>query len=394
MPKRSVRDAEVKGKRVLVRVDFNVPIDRGVITDDTRIRAALPTIQLLRERGAKIVLCSHLGRPKGKVDLQFSLEPIAEQLSQLMHTPITLAHAVSGPDARGAVEALGDGDIVMLDNVRFDPGEEANDAALSERLARLADIYVNDAFGAAHRAHASTAGVAALLPSYAGLLMESEINALSNLLSEPERPFVAILGGAKVSDKLAVIEHLLDKVDTLLIGGGMANTFLLAAGISIGASLAEREMVDKARDIAAAAKEQSVALLIPSDAVVSPSMDSKGSIVSVDDVPEDQAIFDIGPATISAFAEVIAQARTIFWNGPMGVFEKPSFNAGTKGIAEAVAASSGFSVVGGGDSVAAIEQLGLAGKIGHISTGGGASLEFVEGRVLPGIAALPDEEKK
>src|SRR3954447_21208236 len=247
MPKRSVRDAEVRGKRVLVRVDFNVPIDRGVIIDDTRIRAALPTIQLLRERGARIILCSHLGRPKGKVDLQFSLEPVAERLSQLMHTPITLAHAVSGPDAKAAVEALGNGDIVMLDNVRFDPGEEANDPDLAERLAKLADIYVNDAFGAAHRAHASTAGVAALLPTYAGLLMESEILALSTLLKEPELPFVAILGGAKVSDKLAVIEHLLEKVDALLIGGGMANTFLLAAGKSIGASLVERELVDKAR---------------------------------------------------------------------------------------------------------------------------------------------------
>jgi phosphoglycerate kinase len=394
MPKRSVRDAEVDGKRVLVRVDFNVPIDRGVITDDTRIRAALPTIQLLRERGAKIVLCSHLGRPKGKVALQFSLEPVAERLSQLMHTPITLAHAVSGPEAEAAVVALGDGDIVMLDNVRFDPGEEANDLVLAERLAKLADIYVNDAFGAAHRAHASTAGVAALLPAYAGLLMESEISALSTLLVKPEQPFVAILGGAKVSDKLAVIEHLLDNVDTLLIGGGMANTFLLAAGNSIGSSLAERELINKARDIASSANEQGVALLLPSDAVVSPSIDGEASIVSVDNVPENQAIFDIGPATISSFAGVIAQARTIFWNGPMGVFEKPSFNAGTKGVAEAVAASSGFSVVGGGDSVAAIEQLGLAGKIGHISTGGGASLEFVEGRVLPGIAAIPDEEKK
>jgi phosphoglycerate kinase len=393
MPKRSVRDAAVKGKRVLVRVDFNVPIDRGVITDDTRIQAALPTIQLLRERGAKIILCTHLGRPKGKVNLEFSLEPVAERLSQLVHTPIILAHSVSGPEAEAAIAGLGEGDIVMLDNVRFDPGEEKNDPALSERLAKLADIYVNDAFGAAHRAHASTAGVATLLPAYAGLLMESEINALSRLLADPERPFVAILGGAKVSDKLAVIEHLLDKVDTLLIGGGMANTFLLAEGTEIGASLAERDLVEKAREIAAAAKKKGVTLMLPSDAVVASSIDRSGSTVTIDRVPDGQAIFDIGPATIASFAEIIAKARTIFWNGPMGVFEKPAFNAGTKGVAEAVAASNGFSVVGGGDSVAAIEQLGLADKIGHISTGGGASLEFVEGRVLPGIAAIPDEEK-
>jgi phosphoglycerate kinase len=393
MPKRSVRDAEVKGKRVLIRVDFNVPIDRGVITDDTRIRAALPTINLMRERGARIILCSHLGRPKGKIDLQFSLEPVAERLSQLEHIPITLAHAVSGPEAEAAIAGMGNGDIVMLDNVRFDPGEETNDPALSERLAKLADIYVNDAFGAAHRAHASTAGVAALLPAYAGLLMESEISSLSRLLSVPERPFVAILGGAKVSDKLAVIEHLLDKINTLLIGGGMANTFLLAEGKEIGASLAEGNLVEKARDIASTAKTQGVALMLPSDAVISSSIDGKGSVVAIDQVPAEQAIFDIGPATVSAFADVVAQARTIFWNGPMGVFEKPAFNAGTKGVAEAVASSSGFSVVGGGDSVAAIEQLGLADKIGHISTGGGASLEFVEGRALPGIAAIPDEEK-
>jgi phosphoglycerate kinase len=393
MPKRSVRDAAVKGKRVLVRVDFNVPIDRGVITDDTRIQAALPTIQLLRERGAKIILCTHLGRPKGKVNLEFSLEPVAERLSQLVHTPIILAHSVSGPEAEAAIAGLGEGDIVMLDNVRFDPGEEKNDPALSERLAKLADIYVNDAFGAAHRAHASTAGVATLLPAYAGLLMESEINALSRLLADPERPFVAILGGAKVSDKLAVIEHLLDKVDTLLIGGGMANTFLLAEGTEIGASLAERDLVEKAREIAAAAKKKGVTLMLPSDAVVASSIDRSGSTVTIDRVPDGQAIFDLGPATIASYAEIIAKARTIFWNGPMGVFEKPAFNAGTKGVAEAVAASNGFSVVGGGDSVAAIEQLGLADKIGHISTGGGASLEFVEGRVLPGIAAIPDEEK-
>ncbi len=393
MPKRSVRDVDVNGKRVLVRVDFNVPIDRGVITDDTRIRAALPTIQLLRERGAMIILCSHLGRPKGKVDLQFSLEPVAERLSQLVHSPITLAHAVSGREAEAAIAGIGEGDIVMLDNVRFDPGEETNDPALSERLAKLADIYVNDAFGAAHRAHASTAGVAALLPAYAGLLMESEIEALSRLLSEPERPFVAILGGAKVSDKLAVIEHLLEKVDTLLIGGGMANTFLLAEGKGIGASLAERDLAEKARDIASEAKTQGVALMLPSDAIISSSIDGNGRVVAINQVPDEQAIFDIGPSTISAFSDVISKARTIFWNGPMGVFEKPAFNAGTKGVAEAVAASNGFSVVGGGDSVAAIEQLGLADRISHISTGGGASLEFVEGRVLPGIAAIPDEEK-
>jgi phosphoglycerate kinase len=393
MSKRSVRDADVSGKRVLVRVDFNVPIDRGVITDDTRIRAALPTIELLRSRGAKVILCSHLGRPKGKVDLAYSLEPVAERLSQLLHIPVVLTHAVSGPNAADAVAGMGDGDVVMLDNLRFDPGEEKNDPALASSLASLADIYVNDAFGAAHRAHASTAGVARHLPAYAGLLMETEIDALSKLLHGSEKPFIAILGGAKVSDKLAVILHLLDKVDALLIGGGMANTFLLAGGTAIGTSLAERDLVDKASEIAIAAKERGVKLVLPVDAVIADSIDGEGSVVAIDAVPADRAIFDIGPATVNAFGAVIAGARTIFWNGPMGVFEKPAFNAGTKGVAEAVAASDGFSVVGGGDSVAAIEQLGLAKKIDHISTGGGASLEFVEGRELPGIAALPDAEE-
>ena len=393
MSKRSVRDADVAGKRVLVRVDFNVPIDRFVITDDTRIRAALPTIELLRSRGAKVILCSHLGRPKGKVELAFSLEPVAERLSQLLHIPVVLIHAVSGPNAADAVAGMGNGDVVMLDNLRFDPGEETNDPALAASLASLADIYVNDAFGAAHRAHASTAGVATLLPAYAGLLMETEIEALSKLLNDPDKPFIAILGGAKVSDKLAVILHLLDKVDALLIGGGMANTFLLAGGIAIGTSLAERDLIDKANEIARVAKERGVKLVLPVDAVISDSIDGAGSVVAIDAVPNDRAIFDIGPATVQAFGDVISSARTIFWNGPMGVFEKPAFNAGTKGVAEAVAASDGFSVVGGGDSVAAIEQLGLAKKIDHISTGGGASLEFVEGRVLPGIAAIPDAKE-
>ena len=392
MSKRSVRDADVAGKRVLVRVDFNVPIDRGVITDDTRIRAALPTIELLRSRDAKVILCSHLGRPKGKVDLAYSLEPVAERVSQLLHIPVVLVHAVSGPEAADAIAGMDNGDIVMLDNLRFDPGEEKNDPALAASLASLADIYVNDAFGAAHRAHASTAGVAAHLPAYAGLLMETEIDTLSKLLNDPEKPFVAILGGAKVSDKLAVILHLLDSIDALLIGGGMANTFLLAGGTAIGTSLAERDLMDKANEIAQTAKERGVKLVLPVDAVISNSIDGEGSIVAIDAVPNDQAIFDIGPATVKAFGDVIAGARTIFWNGPMGVFEKPAFNAGTKGVAEAVAASDGFSVVGGGDSVAAIEQLGLAEKIDHISTGGGASLEFVEGRELPGIAAIPDAE--
>lgn len=388
MATRSVRDADVAGKRVFVRVDFNVPLKDGQITDDTRIRAALPTINLLLDRGAKVILCSHLGRPKGKPADEFRLAPVAKRLAELLGRPVRAASDVAGDDAHAAVAAMRDGDVVLLENVRFESGEEKNDPELARRLASLADIYVNDAFGAAHRAHASTAGIASYLPAYAGLLMNAEVSALQWLLDRPERPFVTILGGAKVSDKLAVIENLIPKVDALLIGGGMANTFLLAQGMEIGTSLAEHDFITKAKELLALANRRGVDIVLPVDAVVSASLDDEPATVAINRVQSNQAIYDIGPRTASVFAERIAAAKTIFWNGPMGVFERPRFAEGTRATAVAVANSGAFSVVGGGDSVAAVEQMGVADKISHISTGGGASLEFVEGRELPGIAAL------
>ena len=390
MTTRTIRDLDASGKRVLVRVDFNAPLDGVRITDDTRLRAAIPTIQALRSQGARVILVSHLGRPKGGPDDRYRMGPVAARLAELLDMPVATTPDVVGPKAEAAVATLKPGDVLLLENVRFEPGEEKNDPTLAANLARLADVYVNDAFGAAHRAHASTAGVAAFLPAYAGLLMEREVAALGRVVDSPERPFVAILGGAKVSDKLAVIGNLLDKVDALLIGGGMANTFLLAEGLDIGGSLAEPDLVDQANDLARKARARGVALLLPSDVVVAGAIDAPtGTVVASDRVPTGAAIFDIGPATVAAYAERIATAKTIFWNGPMGVAEKAPFAAGTRGVAEAVAEAPGFSVVGGGDSVAAIEQLGLAERIDHISTGGGASLELVEGRVLPGIAAIP-----
>jgi phosphoglycerate kinase len=390
MTTRTIRDLDAAGKRVLVRVDFNVPLDGARITDDTRIRAAVPTIQALRNQGARVILVSHLGRPKGGPDDRYRMAPVATRLAELLGAPVATVPVVVGPDAEAAANALAPGGVLLLENVRFEPGEEKNDPALAAQLARLAEVYVNDAFGAAHRAHASTAGVAAHLPAYAGLLMEREVEALGRIVGHPERPFIAILGGAKVSDKLAVIGNLIDKVDALLIGGGMANTFLLAEGLAIGASLAEPDLVDQANALALKARERGTRLLLPSDVVVAASIDAPaGSIVAADAVPAGAAIFDIGPATIAAYADAIAGARTIFWNGPMGVFEKPPFAAGTRAVAQAVAASAGYSVVGGGDSVAAIEQMGVADRIDHISTGGGASLELVEGRILPGLAAIP-----
>ncbi len=386
---RSIATAEVSGKRVFVRVDFNVPLKEGVITDDTRIRAALPTIELLRERGARVILGSHLGRPKGAWNDKYSLAPVAVRLAELLGANVQTVNAVTGPDAESAANALNDGDVLLIENLRFDPREEKNDPEFAAELARLADLYVNDAFGAAHRAHASTAGVAAHLPAFAGLLMLGEIEALSRVVSAPERPFVAILGGAKVSDKLAVIDNLLSRVDALIIGGGMANTLLLAQGVEIGSSLAEADLADRAKGILAEAERFGVRLLLPIDAVISDSIDGVGAIVSTGQIGGNQAIFDIGPASAAAFADVIATAKTIFWNGPMGVFEQPAFAEGTRAVAAAVANSHGFSVVGGGDSVAAIEQLGFADRIDHISTGGGASLEYIEGRTLPGIAAIP-----
>jgi phosphoglycerate kinase len=389
---RSVTTAQVTGKRVFVRVDFNVPLDGETITDDTRITAAMPTIKWLREHGARIILASHLGRPEGQRSPKYAMTPVAMRLEELVGRAVKLSDAITGPDAEAAANALQNGEILLLENLRFEPGEEANDPEFAKALARLADIYVNDAFGAAHRAHASTAGIAEYLSAYAGLLMLGEIEALSRVVSNPERPFVAILGGAKVSDKLAVIDNLLTKVDALVIGGGMANTLLLAKGLEIGKSLAEADLADRARSIFEQANRLGVKVLIPVDAIVATSMDADGTVVPVDQVSADQAIFDIGPETSKEYASAIESARTIFWNGPMGVFEKPAFSEGTKQVAAAVARADGFSVVGGGDSVAAVEQLGFADQIDHISTGGGASLEYVEGRTLPGIAAIPAEE--
>ena len=391
MPKRSIADADVAGKRVLVRVDFNVPMRDGEITDDTRIEAALPTIANLLDRGAAVVLATHLGRPKGKSDPAFSVAPIAERLGGLLGRPVQTVSAVAGPEAEAAATRLAPGQILLLENSRFEPGEEANDPDLAASLARLAEIYVNDAFGAAHRAHASTVGVAELLPGYAGLLLQREEAMLSRLLQNPERPFVAILGGAKVSDKLGVIGHLLERVNALLLGGGMANTVLLAQGHEIGRSLAEPDRIGDAKRLLTEAKERGVDLFLPTDTVVAKALeDDQTAIVPVGQVPQHQAIFDIGPETVERYCEAIGRANTVFWNGPMGVFEQPAFANGTLAIARCVAESDAFTIVGGGDSVAAVEAAGVADAIDHISTGGGASLEFLEGRSLPGIAALPD----
>lgn len=386
----SVRDADVEGKRVLVRVDFNVPLDKatGAITDDTRIEAAIPTIRLLLDRGAGVILISHLDRPKGKPVESLRMGAVASRLQELLGRPVEYVADVAGEEAHRAASALEPGEVILLENVRFEPGEERNDPDLAQRLASLADLFVNDAFGAAHRAHASTEAVARFLPSFAGLLMETEVTALTSLITEPKRPFVAVLGGAKVSDKLGVIESLIPIVNGLVLGGGMANTFLLAQGVDVGNSLAERELVDTAQGLLDRAEEMSVVVLLPIDVVVAENIDQDGVVVPAGEVPEGQAIFDIGPETVRQYGAYLANAQTIFWNGPMGVFEKPPFAAGTIGIAHAIAESSAFSVVGGGDSLAAIEAAGVAEQISHLSTGGGASLEFLEGKALPGIAAL------
>ncbi|MFO7269824.1 MAG: phosphoglycerate kinase [Sphaerobacter thermophilus] len=394
MPIRTLDDLDVAGKRVLVRVDYNVPLDDGRITDDTRIRATLPTIQALRERGAAIILVSHLGRPKGKVREELRLAPVAARLGELLGEPVKYARDVVGPEAQAMASSLQPGGVGLLENVRFEPGEEANDPEFARQLASLADCYVNDAFGAAHRAHASTTAVADLLPSAAGLLMQREIAALTKVLESPEHPAALILGGAKVSDKVGVIEHLLDRVDLLLLGGGMANTFLKAEGFPVGRSLVEDDKLDVARATLDRARERGVTVLLPVDVVVAPRLenDAPTRVVPVEQVGDDDAIYDIGPQTVARFAEALRSARTVVWNGPMGVFEVPAFAAGTRGVAEAVASCEGFTLIGGGDSVAAVEQMGLADRISHISTGGGASLEFLEGKDLPGVAVLRKKE--
>jgi phosphoglycerate kinase len=391
MNKKTIRDLDVVGKRVLVRVDFNVPLENGTVSDHTRIRAALPTIQYLIDHKAKTILCSHLGRPKGKPDPAYSLGPVGVRLSQLLEREVRTAPDCVGPVVQDLVNTMQPGDLLLLENLRFHPEEEANEARFVQALASLADVYVDDAFGSAHRAHASTAGVAAHLPAVAGFLMERELNFLGRALTNPARPFVAILGGAKVSDKIAVIENLLGRVDRLLIGGGMANTFLLAQGKEVGQSLVETDKLEVAR---ALLQKGTSKLVLPVDVVIADQFDAhaRRSTVEVHAVLASWRILDIGPKTIERFKEHLHGARTVVWNGPMGVFEMTPFAAGTFAIARALAELSGATtIVGGGDSAAAVEQAGVADRITHISTGGGASLEFLEGRELPGVAVLQDK---
>ena len=393
MDAKTVRDVDVAGRRVFVRADLNVPLDDGRITDDTRIRASLPTLVYLLEHGATVILASHLGRPKGKVNDALRLKPVADRLSQLLGRPVRMTGDALGPGVQVAVDKLRAGDLLLLENLRFHGEEEANDPAFAAALAGLADLYVNDAFGAAHRAHASTEGITHQLPAVAGLLMEREVDALSRLLTRPPRPFHAVIGGAKVSGKLEVLEALLARCQAVLVGGGMANTFLAARGLELGKSLVEEDQIENADRIIGAARRKRVRLMLPTDAVVAPQIHhrAKTQIVSVDRVSKDQMIVDIGPDTRAAFAEHLAKAKTIFWNGPMGVFEISQFAEGTNQMARAIAkrtAAGAVTIVGGGDSVAAVEQLGLADRMTHVSTGGGASLEYIEGKTLPGVAAL------
>ena len=395
-PKKTIRDlsdAELTGKRALVRVDFNVPIEGDRVTDDTRIRAAIPTIEALLTRGARVVLLSHLGRPKGKPDVRFTLEPVAKHLQTLIKAKVDFVETTDSDEALRATHDAEPGTVLLLENTRFLGGEEKNEERLSRSLAELGDVYVNDAFGSAHRAHASTEGVAHYLkPAVAGLLMERELKYLGETLQHPGRPFVAILGGAKISGKIDVIEALLPKVDKLLIGGAMACTFFKAMGLETGTSLVEPDRVEMAKTLLARASDK---ILLPDDALVAPSLAASGSAkpVARDAIPADQAMFDIGPKAAQRFAVEVARGKTILWNGPMGVFEKPPFDQGTKAVANALAAATArgaTTIVGGGDSAAAVEQFGLAAKMSHVSTGGGASLEFLEGKELPGVAALDE----
>ena len=392
MNKKTIRDIDVSGKKVLVRCDFNVPLDKetGEITDNRRIRTAIPTIKYLLDNNAKIILCSHLGRPKGEFNLKYSLRPVAEELSKLLNKEVKLAKDVIGEDAVNLSSNIKEGEIVLLENVRFHKEEEENNPEFAKKLASFADIYVNDAFGTAHRAHASTVGVADYLPAVSGFLIEKELEFLGSSLENPERPFVAILGGAKVSDKIGVIENLLDKVDTLLIGGGMAYTFYKAQGHNIGTSICEEDKLELANEILEKAKQKEVKLLLPIDNHISSeySNEAEDRFVEEQEIPEGFMGLDIGPKTINLFCEIIKDAKTVLWNGPLGVTEFTKFEEGTKKIAKALAESKAVTIIGGGDSAAAIEKMGLADKMTHISTGGGASLEFLEGKILPGIACL------
>lgn len=388
--KKTVRDIDVKGKRVLVRVDFNVPIKDGVVSDDTRIRAALPTIEYLLEHGAAVVLFSHLGRPKGGPDPKYSMRPVADYLKGLVQAPVKFVDEAAGPKASEAAANLKPGEILVLENTRFYAGEEKNDTDLAKQFASLADIYVNDAFGSAHRAHSSTEGVARFLPAVAGFLMEKEIQYLGQAISDPQRPFVAILGGAKISDKIGVIRNLLAKADSILIGGAMANTFFKAEGYPMGDSLVENEVLDLAKELL---KEGGTKIRLPKDVVVACGSieNAEIKVMPVGPVADGCRALDIGPESVESFAKVIKGAKTVVWNGPMGLFEDQRFAKGTFGVAQALADSQATTIVGGGDSAAAIQQSGLADKITHISTGGGASLEMLEGLPLPGVAALQDK---
>lgn len=394
MNKKSVKDVDLKGKRVFCRVDFNVPMKDGQITDETRIKAAIPTIQYLMEQGAKVLLASHLGRPKGQVVEEMRLTPVAKRLSELLGKDVKKMDEAYGEAVKSEVAAMNEGDVMLLENVRFYPGEEKNDAELAKAFADLADVYVNDAFGAAHRAHASTEGIAHHLPAVSGLLMEKELDVLGKALSNPERPFTAIIGGAKVKDKIGVIENLLEKVDNLIIGGGLAYTFVKAQGHEVGKSLLEEDKIDLAKEFMKKAEEKGVKFYMPVDVIVADdfSETANSKVVPIEEIPSDWEALDIGPKTADIYSNVIQDSKLVIWNGPMGVFEMTKFAGGTKAVAEALAeANDTYSVIGGGDSAAAVEKFHLADRMSHISTGGGASLEFMEGKALPGVVALNDK---
>lgn len=390
--KKTMKDLQLEGKRVFCRVDFNVPMEEGKVTDDTRVRAAIPTITYLTEQGAKVILASHLGRPKGEVKDDMRLTAAGEKLAELLGKPVTKLNTSIGEEVENAISNMKNGDIVLLENVRFHPGEEKNDAELAKQFAALADVFVNDAFGAAHRAHASTAGIAEHIPAVSGFLLEKELDVLGKALSTPERPFTAIIGGAKVKDKIDVIDHLLDKVDNLIIGGGLSYTFLKAQGYEIGKSLLEEDKIDLAKSFIQKAKDKGVNLYLPIDTVVADNfaLDAQTKVVKVDAIPADWQGLDIGTETAELYAKVIKESKLIIWNGPMGVFEMEPFAGGTKRVAQAMAETEGYTVIGGGDSAAAVEKFGVADQMDHISTGGGASLEFMEGKALPGVTALND----
>ncbi|MFV8826545.1 phosphoglycerate kinase [Alkalihalobacterium sp. APHAB7] len=394
MNKKSIRDVELTGKKVFCRVDFNVPMSEGQVSDDTRIRAALPTVQYLVEQGAKVILASHLGRPKGQVVEELRLDAVAKRLSDLLQKEVTKTNEAFGAEVDQAISAMQNGDVLLLENVRFYPGEEKNAPELAQQFAALADIYVNDAFGAAHRAHASTEGIAHHIPAVAGFLMEKELEVLGKALSNPERPFTAIIGGAKVKDKIGVIENLLEKVDNLIIGGGLAYTFVKAKGYETGQSLLETDKIDLAKGFIEKAEQKGVKLYMPEDVVIANefSKDATTQVVDIDEIPADWQGLDIGPKTVDTYRNVILDSKLVIWNGPMGVFEWEAFANGTKSVAVALAdANDTFTVIGGGDSAAAVEKFDLAESMSHISTGGGASLEFIEGKDLPGVVALNDK---